>query len=265
MMNYVSFYLLFSIALLLAFYVFRKFKLFSVIVSIVALFYFSFIVKKHDWTFFDWAKGYLVNSPIVFYLLARYWYGHQNKESSYPKIITTLSMYVFPWILFANILVVVFIDFQEQWYYNTAIGALLCFTIPQLSSGWSYNKDQILGYGQKTATWTLLYTAWNTAFIYNNLGKSIIITFIPALIILIIPLLYCIVKRDWHQWIFIRLFSLFFLINLRWTLPNIFPPIYRHTHNTTIEYGINFVSALLALLLILDTVLKKSWRRKLFR
>ena len=238
------FYLLFSIFVLLFIEINRRVLILSVLITLFVALFFHFFSKSSGWSWFDWAKRYLVCIPIFLFALSEFSNSYNKKiTKNFSKYIGT---YLMPFIFFLNMTVTVMYDFLGKYLFNGVIGILLILTIPRFWKGWYFDDKNILGFGSDSLDWILLYSIWSVAFIYNHAGHGISHMFIPFILILLLSLLYCFIYQKWHWWICARAYSIYLTLFSDSFFPTLFPKVFPSHPSVHIQLIIGFISLIIS-------------------
>ena len=221
-MAFIGFYsiLAFCVIIFIAFSF--RFKFFALCFTAFMLPAFPFFADTHDWIWFDWSKRYSV--LLITLLICLVQYLHQRNPHTRNRLIRWTTLYILPFVLFANILEGTLVDFFSKNYLNVIVAALLIATIPNFWAKWYIDKDNILGFGSYW-DWCILYTTWNAYLVVCNGGTVFQNIYIPALIILVINLLACLLARNWHIWFATRAYCIFLIASIDSFFPSLLPNI----------------------------------------
>jgi hypothetical protein len=247
-MSLLGFYVIFSIAMLLIIYLNIRFKGAALTASIG--FFLLMVLYSHaeDWNWFDYAKRYSVIGGLIAICYCNY---HKFNKSIYNFI----GLYFLPWIAVLNIGEAFLLDFLSGHYINLIGSSILILSLPNFWGRWSFDKNEILGFGPRWE-WPTLYCTWNAGVLLNNAGDQFNSTFLPGLLILAIVYLICLISDDWHKWLYIRFVTLAYTICADTFFPNLFP----NTYFKMTEPGllaINVFNALFACFVLFRTLKKK--------
>lgn len=207
-----------------------------------------FFSDTESWIWFDYAKRYSIIIPLFFYSLSQF--CHERRENRFSKLQPTkpfssvITAFFFslmrgdlipkfirsqvillPFILVANIVEVNITALLSGATINAVIGVILLVTIPRFWGQWYFDQSSLLGFG-KYPDWCIVYTLWNAHFIQLQAGLIVQKTYISLMVILLINLLVCVIFKNWHMWLFVRAFTLEFVMSITSFFSELIPTAY---------------------------------------
>ncbi len=227
----------------------ERYRNISLYFTIIIALAFPFIADTSTWDWFYFAKTYSVIIPVIVFSLAQseYYYEWIWLERFHPYIPTATRL-----ILALNIAEGGVLLFSLGQYSTALLCLILIFTIPKFV----FTEKQNLGF--ENIIWIIGYSyCFILGFMFYPEDTNF---FFPGLMAIFVPIIFCLIMRDWNVWLTFRVYSIYFILILDvifsqgdfliFELVNNSNFAPENRINTTVESGFKIVSSLLVVVII---------------
>ena len=181
----------------------EKYRTFTLYFTIVIALTFPFIADTSRWNWFYFAKTYSVIVPIVFLSVvqSKFYYKLGWLKGFHPYVPNIARL-----ILSLNIIEGCILLFSLGQYSTALLCLIIIMTMPQFS----LNKKQSLGFDN--IIWIIGYSyCFILGFMFYPKDTNF---FFPGLMAIFIPIIFCLILRDWNVWLTFRVYSIYFILIL---------------------------------------------------
>lgn len=184
-------------------YLTGKYRVSTLILSIIIAIIFPFVTDTTGWSSFLWIKYYSVIIPVILFSFSKCkaHFKHESLQQTFkimPKVVhfflalnlAEAAVYVYS---LGNFIIALF-------------GIILIITMPKFC----YDEKEDIGFEDKW--WVIGYTLCLAIGLFSYPQQSALLS--SGIAILVVALLSCAFVRSWRNWISFRVYSLYYLIVL---------------------------------------------------